>query len=361
MEPLDRIKEQLDYRHAMCTAIDFEKKVVHCQLAMKSEEGFEVSYDQLILAVGAKSNSLGIKGVDEHAFFLKEIKDAKKIKARILELFESASKGAVSEEKRKEMLHFTVVGGGPTGIEFAAELHDLLVKDLAKKYGKLAKLAHITLFDTSSRILGGFHESLSEYVLKEFNERSGIEVVSGRKIVEVQADKVIFEDGTSLKTGMTLWATGLTGVPLVAELGKKLPMDTRKFRILTNDMLQVIDGQDTPMDGVYAIGDCATIKAKNYPCTAQVAKRKALYLLDALNAIVAPSPFEFVSGGMLAYIGNGRAIADLGTKQIMGLMAGIIWKKVYYDLQYTAENKKALRGAWLHSWWHGRDLSKPVI
>jgi NADH dehydrogenase FAD-containing subunit len=130
---------------------------------------FDVSYDKLVIAVGAYSQTFGIEGVRQHAHFLRDIGDARKIRLRVLSLFEKCSypngnsraatiaEGTatkpLTDEEKSELLHFAIVGGGPTGIEFAAELHDLIHDDLATIYPDLVPFVRITVYDVAPKVL----------------------------------------------------------------------------------------------------------------------------------------------------------------------------------------------------------------
>lgn len=112
-----------------------------------------MDYDILVIAVGAKPNTFNTPGVEEHAFFLKEAEDALNIRHSVIDCFERASLPNLTEEERKKILHFVVVGGGPTGVEFSAELHDFLVDDVAKIYPKVQEFTRITLLEAGDHIL----------------------------------------------------------------------------------------------------------------------------------------------------------------------------------------------------------------
>lgn len=113
-------KKVMDFYEAFATEIDDDKKVIRCKAA--SGEIFEVPFDYAIVAVGAETNTFGIPGVEENAFFLKEVSNAREIHKKLLDCFERATLPATSEEEKKRLLHFVMVGGGPTGVETAAEV-----------------------------------------------------------------------------------------------------------------------------------------------------------------------------------------------------------------------------------------------
>lgn len=127
-EPIRVIKD-LTYYQATCEGIDFTAKKVKCKDAFKDGDEFEVTYDKLVIACGSDNNTFGIKGVEtsENVFFLKQLSHARGIRNRLIECFERASSPACTEEERKQLLTFIIVGGGPTSIEFAAEVYDFLV------------------------------------------------------------------------------------------------------------------------------------------------------------------------------------------------------------------------------------------
>ncbi|KAL0068938.1 hypothetical protein AAF712_003931 [Marasmius tenuissimus] len=125
-----------------------------------SAQSFTMNYDKLIIAVGAYSQTFNIPGVKEHAHFLKDVKDARAIRSRILECYEQASQPFMSDLERRKLLHFCIVGGGPTGVEFAAELHDLLHTEIRQHYPNLHKMTKISLYDVAPNILGMFDNQL---------------------------------------------------------------------------------------------------------------------------------------------------------------------------------------------------------
>lgn len=124
-------------------------------LNKKREKGqvFEMDWDKLIISVGCYSQTFGTKGVKEHAYFLKDVGDAKRIRDRLLSCFEMASLPTTSEEMKRMLLNFAVVGGGPTGIEWSAELNDIIEEDMKKLYPDLIGYAKVGLTAASASIV----------------------------------------------------------------------------------------------------------------------------------------------------------------------------------------------------------------
>lgn len=133
---------------------------------------FEVGYDKLVIAVGCYSQTFNTPGVRENALFLKDVGDARKIRRRVLELFELASLPITPEAAKAHLLHFAIVGGGPTGMEFAAELSDLIHQDLSKIYPDLRQYIKITLFDVAPKVLPMFDSALSDYAVKTYSRQN---------------------------------------------------------------------------------------------------------------------------------------------------------------------------------------------
>ena len=150
MEPVRSIlrhkKATVKYYEADATKIDHEKKVVYINddSDIKGEtSSTEVPFDMLVVGVGAENATFGIQGVKENSCFLKEVGDAQKIRKRIMDCVETASFKDQSPEERKRLLHMVVVGGGPTGVEFAGELQDFFEEDLRKWVPEITDNFHV--------------------------------------------------------------------------------------------------------------------------------------------------------------------------------------------------------------------------
>lgn len=157
-EPVRGYSSDVEYHQAWCDEIDFEKNVASCELNLPPVSScsscpttFDLAFDHLIIAVGSYSNTFGIKGVKEYAFFLKEVADARRIRTRVLECFERADMAKTDEEKNN-ILHFAVVGGGPTGVEFSSELHDFVREDCARLFPSLMNHVTIAVYDVANKV-----------------------------------------------------------------------------------------------------------------------------------------------------------------------------------------------------------------
>ncbi|KAG0570049.1 hypothetical protein KC19_6G135600 [Ceratodon purpureus] len=265
-EPIRRIIRNKDVKfvEAECTKIDGVNKKVLCKdashLKCKGKEEFELEYDYLVVAVGATSNTFGTKGVEQYCHFLKEIEDAEKIRGRIVDCFETASLPNLTDEDRKRLLHFVIVGGGPTGVEFAAELHDLVHEDLMGLYPYLKDDVSISVLQSGDHILNSFDGRISEYAEQKFS-RDGIEVKMGSRVLGVTDEKISFKSKSTgelveIPYGMIVWSTGIGTRPVIADYMKQIGQTDRRV-LATDEWLRVKNA-----DGVYALGDCATVEQR---------------------------------------------------------------------------------------------------
>lgn len=423
----------VEYHQAWCTAIDFAARRLHLhqvtddaipepgvEATRLRDEGHSLPFDQLVIASGASANTFGIEGVQQYAYFLKEVSDARRIRSRIIDLFEAADNewhGASltrgQPQGRKSIppsfspdgtiaipnarLHFVIVGGGPTGVEFAAELHDFIRDDLAHLFPHLKEDVRISLFDVAPRLLGGFDARLAEYTRERFG-REGISVHTGTAVTAVGPEYVCVlnsnthsnsgdggsSDGkdtistiTRLPVGMVVWATGLAPNSLARSLSEVV-LQTHG-RLGTDQCLRLLSRAGSVIPDAYAIGDCSIIQNDPLPCTAQVAKQQAQYLAGLLQGglgtvsactvsdpipspgagpWISPAPFSYRPMGMMAYVGGWRAIADIHHHEVSGRVAWFIWRSVYFSMAVSLKNKILIPIYWFLTWIFGRDIAK---
>ncbi|XP_004507222.1 external alternative NAD(P)H-ubiquinone oxidoreductase B3, mitochondrial-like [Cicer arietinum] len=268
VEPIRNISRKsglnVQFSEAECYKIDPKNNKVYCRAGQDKKldgiEEFSIDYDYLIIAMGGRSNTFNTPGVQENAYFLKEIEDALRIRQKVINLFERASLPSISVEEKKKLLSFVVVGGGPTGVEFAAELHDFVHEDLCKLYPSLINHVKITLLEAGDHILNMFDKRITEFAEKKFN-RNGIDVKLGSMVVKVgEKDISAKERGSgqvvTMPHGMVVWSTGIGVRPEILDFMKQLGQINRRA-LVTDEWLRV-EG----CDNIYALGDCATINQR---------------------------------------------------------------------------------------------------
>jgi NADH dehydrogenase FAD-containing subunit len=377
------------------TDLDIARKQLSVEGVVEAEGGaedpnFTMPYDKLVVAVGAYAQTFNTPGVREHAFFLKDVNDARRIRRRILERFEEAALPTnVDAAHQEQLLNFAIIGGGPTGIEFAAELHDLLEDDLSRIYPQLVKKARITVYDVSPTILSMFDTRLQTYAQKLF-QRQGIQVRTNHHVLAVEKDALVTKEDGRVPVGMVVWSTGLATNPFVkkilAQKFKLYPDDpkaqdlalvgTQKTgQIVVDTHLRVlaapVEGvnEERPLDDMFALGDCVAVKNQALPATAQVANQQARWLAKALNkaakrealsaAVGVPSAsarplvdieketeFRFRSLGVMAYLGGWRAITQSGGADVKGRMAWLLWRTAYLTKSVSWRNRILIPVYW---------------
>ncbi|KAM0790064.1 hypothetical protein ACM66B_005392 [Microbotryomycetes sp. NB124-2] len=393
LEPVRRFSRNSTSFQAWADAVDLDKKTVQClpavgsttaskklhelvdettkstqQVPVSSYPGvkpFDVPFDKLVIAVGAYSQTFNTPGVKEYAYFLKDVKDARRIRSRILECFELAAQPTLTDVQRAQMLNFCIVGGGPTGCEFAAELHDLVTTDLTRAYPKLAPMTRITIYDVAPTILGAFDAELVEYAMQQF-KRQGITIKNGRHVERVNQGSIVIKEEGEIPFGMCIWSTGLAPNPLVASLtGLQHDSKTQSIKVDGHFNPYLEDG--SKVKDVFVIGDAARVDGDPLPATAQVANQEAKHLAKILNSQVRswsspPGPFQFVNRGIMTYIGDWLALVDGSQTKVKakesGRVAWLAWRSAYWLQSLSWRNRASLAFYWFLGWLAGRDLTR---
>ncbi|VDC01554.1 unnamed protein product [Peniophora sp. CBMAI 1063] len=386
-EPVRRFTPQVEYYQAWCDNINFASQYLTCMpvsppsfepkdpsatntalspAAMHPDKAFQIPYDKLVIAVGAYSQTFNIPGVKEHAFFLKDVKDSRRIRARIMDCFEQAAQPYVTAEERRNLLHFCIVGGGPTGVEFAAELYDLIQKDISRSLPELLPYVRISLYDVAKRLLGSFDAELAKYAEDKYKRR-GIDLKMGHHVERVEAGKLHVKEQGVVPFGLLVWSTGLAPNPLISSISGR-QKDSRSQSLLTDERLNILKENGSSDPDVWAIGDAAMTVSQPLPATAQVANQKARYLVRKLNRMgkgkPAMEPFEFKNQGALAYLGAKTAIVDRsqassGPKASgSGVFAWLLWRSAYFTMTVSNRNKILIPIYWTLTMILGRDLTR---
>ena len=357
LEPARRRLREVRLVEGFAESVDWQARQLSC-LGAVSGERFSVPYDILVIAVGTAVADYGIPGVAEHALKLASVEDARAIRRGILEQFARAEIPGLTEEQIRQRLTYVVCGGGPTGVEAAAEIHDLIEEELAESFPKLVPFARVVLVEALGRLLTSFDEALAEYTLQHFG-REGIVVRTSAKVQAVEKERVLLQGGEVLPCGLVIWAGGNAPLPFVKSLG--VPLSPRG-RLPVDEYLRIAGHSE-----VYALGDCASAGDPALPATAQVAQQQGEYLARALGVLgvldqgrqgKSIKPFHFKASGMLAYIGGGEALADLPQVKWSGRGAWLFWRSVYLTKLVSFANKVKVLFDWTKARLFGRDLSR---
>jgi NADH dehydrogenase len=302
------------FRMAVVTGVDLSSR----QLLL---EGGSIPYDYLIMAAGSRSNFFGIESIEEHAFDLKTLSQAEELRNQILLHFEKASREA-DPVKRKAILTFVVVGGGPTGVEFAGALRELIVQVLSADYPEIkTSETKIILIEAVSSLLTAMPADLQEYAVNKLMAM-GVEVRLDTKVTGADAEHVYLDGGEVIDAHILFWSAGVQASELAAQMG--VPQGGGG-RVKTLPDLS-IEGHPE----VFVIGDMAFViqDEKPLPMMAPVATQQGQHaarnIMNMEQGKVS-EPFHYADKGAMATIGRNAAVAVSHGFKFRGYIAWLIW------------------------------------
>jgi NADH dehydrogenase len=327
------------YREGEVAGADFVGKVV------RLADGAELPYDYLVLATGSQTNYYENQSVREHALGLKDLGEALQLRNHVLQCLERATT-APTEEERLRLLTFCIVGGGPTGVEYAGALGELARLVLPHEYPELsASSLRILLLEGGDRLLTMFVPRLSKYARREL-ERRGVDVRTNTLVASADDMGVVLNDGTEIATATMVWTAGVLPNDPVHEHPKRLEVD---------DHLRVADA-----DGVFAIGDVAaahdklgTVLPMVSPPAMQAGRYVARHILDADTR----RSFRYRDKGTLATIGRRSAVGQVGPLRFRGFLGWVVWLVVHLYYLIGFENRVRVMMRW--GWYYLR-LDRPI-
>lgn len=284
-----------------------------------------IGYDYLILAVGGETNFFGLESVVRHGYGLKDVPEAIRIRNHVLRAFERAMLER-DPERRRAALTFVVVGGGPTGVEMAGALSELIRLVLMKDYPRLNVTdVRVLLLEATDRLLGPMPARLRD-AAAETLWRKHVEVRFGATVADYDGARVLLKSGEVIPAGSLIWAAGVKAVSLTARLG--LPT-ARQGRVPVSPTLDVPGHPD-----IYVIGDAAYLEARGEalpmmaPVALQMAETAATNIARRL-AGQPPTPFAYRDPGSLATIGRNAAVAYIRGIAFTGFPAWVVWLLVH--------------------------------
>ncbi|KAF8709427.1 Pyridine nucleotide-disulfide oxidoreductase, partial [Rhizoctonia solani] len=267
IEPLRKLVARV-HGHFVCgKAVDIAFSDQLLEVETQSGNGTRrmyIPYDKLIIAVGSVSAQHGVPGL-ENCFQLKNIRDAQAIRRRIYaDNFEIAALPTTSPGERKRLLSFVICGGGPTGVETAAEIYDLCQEDIMQYYPKLLREeVSIHIIQSRDHILNTYSESISQYAEQKFN-RDNVNIITNARVKAVYPDRVEYEQREpngkvlySIPSNFVLWSTGIAMNPFTQRVSNLLPNQVHRKAIEVDAHLRV---KGAPLGTVYAVGDASTIE-----------------------------------------------------------------------------------------------------
>lgn len=307
-------------------------------------EGRPIAYDYLIVGTGARTNDFGLPGVTQYGYGLKNLDDAMKIRDRILSACEEAVR-TPDPARRKALLTFVVVGGGPTGVELAGALGELRRHVVSRDYPDLdLSEFRVVLIEAGPRLLEAFAPSSAQYA-QRFLEKLGVELMLSEQVVEVTSDAVRLRSGLTLPSFTVVWSAGVTGQALPGLT------PTRGNRIATTPELYVPD-----YPSIYVAGDLNYLEYRDgrpHPQVAPAAMQQGV--LAARNILhelhgQEKRPFKYKEKGSMATLGRSHAIAEIGNLKMRGFPAWGAWLAVHLYYLIGFRNRMMVLSNWAYSY-----------
>ena len=301
-----------------------------------------IRYDYLIVATGSSHSYFGHDEWARHAPGLKTLEDALEIRRRILLAFERAER-ETDPARRRELLTFVLVGGGPTGVELAGTLAEIARQTLRDEFRSIdTRQARIVLVEAGETILPSFPPKLRDAARASL-QRLGVEVLERTTVTGVDEHGVMLRQTDRLSAGTVLWAAGVTASPLVRSLG--VPLDRAGRAIVEPDLS--IPGHPE----VFVVGDAAAFLHQGgapLPGVAQVAIQQAAHAARTIvnrERGMASTPFVFTDKGSMAIVGRRSGLTDLGWIAFSGTLGWLAWLFLHIFMLIGFRNRLAVLAA----------------
>ena len=355
VSPLRFLTHDISMRKAEIDSIDPKAQTVTVFQGVQRRPTV-LSYDHLIIALGSGSDLSRMPGLNEHAFTMKTLSDARRLRAHVIERLEHADITRLPEVK-KGALTFTVIGGGFSGIETVGEIKELIDRSLCYYPNIQSSEIRVVVLEFADRILNEMSESLAGYAQKNLIER-GIEIQLGVGVAKCTGTQLVTTTNEIIDT-RTIVAT-IGNAPPSAVL--KMPLAFQHGRILVGRDFRVQGYQN-----IWSIGDCALIPMKENanhrddfaPPTAQFAVREAKQIASNIKAAVSDQPlkaFKYISKGSLASLGAGRGVAEVFGIKLTGRAAWLLWRVYYISFLPGMQTRISVLWNWLMDWFSSRSV-----
>ena len=319
------------FRMASPISIDHKNK----QVKLDSSELLD--FDHLIIALGSTTADFGIPGVNEYALGMKSVHEALTIRAEVMRRFEDLC-------RFEDSTRFTisVIGGGPTGVEMAGALAELVRGPLKSDQANAAAHIDVQLIEAGDRLLPPFSPSLSARTKKDL-EKLGVKVMLNSAVKALAHREVILKDATTLPSEITVWAAGVQGSPAMAQLN--LPVVGN--RLAVDPSLQV---KNYP--NIWALGDIAGALGKDgrpLPMVAPVAIQQGKFIAKQIERITKQKPlkaFSYLDKGSMATIGRNKAVVEVRGLKLTGTIAWLTWLWLHLFYLLGGRNKIGTMADW---------------
>ena len=318
----------------------------------------EIDYDYLVLAAGATNNFFGMKEVAEHAYGMKSLQEALHIRNHVLHMFERANKHEEDAATRRKMLTFVVVGGGPTGVEEAGALIELINIQKKEFHNLDFNEVKVILLEGTNKLLAMMPEDMQQETLRVL-QKKGVDVRLGAQVSGYDGQVLTLKDGTEIPSSTVIWGAGVKAVPFIANCGGEVD---RAGRIIVDEYMRV-NGSDC----VFAIGDCANYchgTERPLPTIAPVATQQAVACAANIMKLIRGEsklePLHYKDLGTMATIGKGDAVMSWNGHTMSGFFAWCAWLFVHLIRLAGPYTNFTVAVKWIWNWIAGIRLGRII-
>jgi NADH dehydrogenase len=333
--PLRRVfrkSRNVRFRQAMVTGVDFQARIA------QTHTGDSIAYDTLVLATGGRNNYFGNAPLAEHSIGMKTLPEALRLRYHVLSCLEQAEQ-ARDEAERRKWLTFVVVGGGPTGVEYAGALQELLDIVIGRDYPTLKRSeARILLLEGLDKLLAAFHPRLGRYA-EQTLVGFGIDVRTGALVEKADDESVTLRTGETIAAKTIVWSAGVRPTdPL-----NGAERSARTKRLQADEFLRLRGHDD-----VFVIGDAASVATPDgeLPMLSPPAMQEGRYVARAIKTGRIGKPFRYFDKGTMATIGRNAAVADVRGFKLKGFLGWLAWLFVHIYYLIGFRNRVAVLASW---------------
>ncbi|MEH2398956.1 NAD(P)/FAD-dependent oxidoreductase [Nostoc sp.] len=333
-----RNKPKVQFLMAEVEQIDFSRQTVETDSCV-------ITYDFLVLATGSRTQFFGVPGASEYAFSMRTLEEAIAIRNHIFSCFERAIQESDSS-RRQQLLTFTIVGGGPTGVEVVGAFVEMLRGHLRRDYRTLFKEVRLILVQSGDRLLADLPKKLGAYTYKRLHQL-GVKVYLQTKVIRVTFESLHLQNHEVISTATVIWTAGLeANSPTISE---EVSL-ANKGKLLVHPTLQLLE-----QPNVYAIGDLAYVEQNGKPLTGVAPEALQQGVAVARNIQrefrgKSPKHFSYFNKGRLAIIGCYSGVGKIGAFAFTGCLAWLMWLGVHLIYLPGYRSRLLVLLTWLYTY-----------